>query len=618
MGVQHRRRVGAVYWVLLGAFASASLAQDCGVASPAESPTADGVGRVRVQGDGALFDHPSVGQVTLTGEIWKKYDRMGRERSPLGLPRTGVVPTTDYAGEHAYFERGVMYWSRATGAHWIGDGPILDEYVNLGRQRGFLGWPVADPEVRAGRVRCRFQSGELVSSGETGVVVEKVEFLVVAPRAFARALRPLVAHKNATGMSTRLVELEYVSDRYRNVSRDLPEALKRAIHDHWRAFGTKYVLLVGDITKMPTRYCQMSEEESFAPGSYDYSMYGYTPTDLYYACLLKADGTFDSWDANHNDQFGEIHTERMNFDRIDLHPTVAVARLAASEPRQVATYVQKVIRYERTAWDADWTRRAIVAGMDWGVGMTDAMSRSLSNLELTRFQEGAPPGVEGIHPLDGEKLTEVVNEGVLFAAYSGHGWDGGWYGTWDARAALPQLHNADRLPILFSSACLTLLWTWGTPLNADGTRCPPTREPIRHWAEPPLTPAPMQPPPAVADWTTTPAPVDWSMATFLLVENENGAIAQFGFSNVAQGGFCDRLIQGALGAYAGGSRVAGDLWRQGVCAYADDRTLFDERSNPIVVGSWSRRAAMVQPYKFVLMGDPSLRIGGVPRERARE
>src|SRR5205814_1253305 len=116
-----------------------------------------------------------------------------------------------------------------------------------------------------------------------------------------------------------------------NATGDDPERLKRAIYQRWTGGGRalKYLLLVGDTDVMPVRY--MVVDRNTEP-AFNYAFY---PSDLYYADLARADGSFEDWNAEkqgfHGAYFGEVRGEHfkddpINYDHIDYHAELAVGR----------------------------------------------------------------------------------------------------------------------------------------------------------------------------------------------------------------------------------------------------------------------------------------------------
>jgi hypothetical protein len=186
------------------------------------------------------------------------------------------------------------------------------------------------------------------------------ELLIIAPDEFMPALAPLETHKEATGIDTVRLSLESIYANYwfsRGV--DEPEQIKLAIEHYHRDHGVRYVMLVGDSDKLPVRWITRELDQ---PENVSY----YFPSDLYYADLYNASGGFDTWNYDGDEYFGEhLRSEsgdsdpyRVNADRADLHPDVAVGRVPASTVDEVKLYVAKVIKYEYLTYAdtpaADW------------------------------------------------------------------------------------------------------------------------------------------------------------------------------------------------------------------------------------------------------------------------
>lgn len=96
------------------------------------------------------------------GKVLRKYDKLGREKSALGMPASDVWGPGRFRG--ATYGRGIILWSRTTGAHSI-RGVFRSGYRRNGGVRGHLGLPTRQRQRRAslpdGGVRQRFESGTL-------------------------------------------------------------------------------------------------------------------------------------------------------------------------------------------------------------------------------------------------------------------------------------------------------------------------------------------------------------------------------------------------------------------------------------------------------------------------
>jgi hypothetical protein len=117
--------------------------------------------------NGAIYWSEATGAHWMNGPILDAWVRQGYERGPLGYPVGDVVTLAD--GAFSWYQNGALYWSPTTGAHWM-NGPILDAWVREGYERGPLGYPISDPHaVAGGGTRVDFQHGSLTLSA-TGAV----------------------------------------------------------------------------------------------------------------------------------------------------------------------------------------------------------------------------------------------------------------------------------------------------------------------------------------------------------------------------------------------------------------------------------------------------------------
>jgi len=183
------------------------------------------------------------------------------------------------------------------------------------------------------------------------------DLLILTPKSFVEELQPLVCHKNAVGVSTRLVSLGKVYDQMYWYGRDKAEKIKYFIKTAREEWGIKYVLLVGDFRLMPLRYCYNADIGS----GYDEPCF---ISDLYYADIYDSMGCFSSWDTNENGVFGEWFGEIAEDPNIDLYPDVYVGRLACRNEIEVKTMVKKIIKYETNTYGTDWFHKIVVIAGD--------------------------------------------------------------------------------------------------------------------------------------------------------------------------------------------------------------------------------------------------------------
>ncbi|HUS99180.1 MAG TPA: C25 family cysteine peptidase [Candidatus Thermoplasmatota archaeon] len=281
--------------------------------------------------------------------------------------------------------------------------------------------------------------------------------VIITPAEFSELLQPLVEHKNVCGIPTLLVTLDEIYNSY--VGRDNPERIKYFIRDAVEDWNTHYVLLIGDMKKLPIRvtYASWWERDLLS--------------DLYYADIYDANEEFCTWDANGNNRFGEIDHDGNDLDGVDLYADVHVGRLACVDATEVITVVDKIITYEEETYNQIWFKRLILAGGDtFPVSM--GAPPFVYEGEITNVKVGQTMPDFDLTYLWTSKYTLhtytfnwAINRGAGFVSYSGHGFEHGW-GTSRPNAItkikifyytpfINGLKNSNKLPIIFFDACLT-------------------------------------------------------------------------------------------------------------------------------------------------------------------
>jgi uncharacterized protein with LGFP repeats len=133
-----------------------------------ESVLTDRVGRSNTFQNGAIFWTPTLRAHEVRGLIYNAYRALGAERSYLGYPTTNEQARPDGVGRSSSFQRGMFFWSRATGAHAV-RGAIQSRYAQLGYE-AVLGYPTSDEltaQDQIGRYST-FTSGTIFWTSQTG------------------------------------------------------------------------------------------------------------------------------------------------------------------------------------------------------------------------------------------------------------------------------------------------------------------------------------------------------------------------------------------------------------------------------------------------------------------
>ena len=293
------------------------------------------------------------------------------------------------------------------------------------------------------------------------------DLVIIAPSEFSDSLMPLVNHKINHSVKTNLTTLEHINDTFDG--RDTAEKMKYFVKYAIEEWGISYVLLVGDVNKLPIRtaYSIPWEEDLL--------------TDLYYADIYNETYDFCSWDANDNNLFGEVTFDdgfppkMNNIDQVDLYPDVYIGRLPCTTEDEVDVVVDKIITYEEDTFDQIWFKKIILAGGDTfppdrlrdffiyeGEITNTKVAQELPDFEHIKLWATK-------RNLNAVTFHRELSKGAGFVTYAGHGVPNGFV-TYRPNAIgklrrqlrlyyftplVDYLKNQYKLPIMFFDACLT-------------------------------------------------------------------------------------------------------------------------------------------------------------------
>ena len=424
--------------------------------------------------------------------------------------------------------------------------------------------------------------------------------LVIAPERYREALRPYLAHRTEHSphlASCRFVTLERILAT--SEGSDDPEKLKRFLFQAWKDEHLTSCLLVGDCDTLPMRSMVLDR------GTPQADNWAFYPCDLYYADLAKADGSFDDWNAGkdgfHAGYIGEVHGETLkdgpiNFDRIDYKPEIAIGRWPVSTPEACAAVAAKTIAYETTA-PGDGKPLAVFFGVGGWVDVRDRVRGMAKELEprcatscyLHDSKEEPAP--------DEAHMREALAKGPRFVFHTGHGEPWSYVGCLSLHT-LEGVAQPAKLPVCFSVGCSTAEVMTQAPyqpyVDVDGVEHRGTNN-GEVFTSPPPPPAPYQSGPRNSS----------SIAEELVRRANGGAVAVIGCDTGAQpcavtllDGFVESLAQSS------GPTTVGELWRRSLVRYYDAEHLADLAPTP----DWYPPSIFFQGMKFVLLGDPALRV----------
>jgi uncharacterized protein with LGFP repeats len=113
---------------------------------------------------GGIYWTANSGAHWISGAIGTAWGKQGYERGPLLYPTTDEIALTGNRGAFQWFQGGATYWSPRTGAHWL-TGDVLSAWGAQRHERGPLGFPTSDRITLAdGTQLNRFQGGSLYDS----------------------------------------------------------------------------------------------------------------------------------------------------------------------------------------------------------------------------------------------------------------------------------------------------------------------------------------------------------------------------------------------------------------------------------------------------------------------
>ena len=448
---------------------------------------------------------------------------------------------------------------------------------------------------------CLSSFSAMVSLGESSSV-QQYDLLILCPDTFESMLQPLVIHKEEMGVETKLVSLSMVYDEMYWQGRDNPEKIKYFIKKAYDEWNISYVLLVGDFRKMPVRYVYNNE-----PSYYEEPRY---ISELYYADLYDSQGNFSSWNSNQNDLFGQWYGNHAQDINIDLYPDVAVGRIACRSLFEVVVLVRKIIAYETQTFDSAWFNRfVVVAGDTYPPGQYPFDTTPFEGEENTEYAIENMTGFSIVKlwastgAFTGPKdVIQTMNKGCGLMFFDGHAAPTAWgthppeieiNGTWIwglKNYHIPLLLNGYKLPVIVAGACHNAQFDvtpWNLLKYVTGETIHPGEWALECWA-----------------WKLVSHPFGGSIAT---VSNTGlGMSKEDKDSRQGAGDFMDLQFFYEYGFNK--TIILGDVWMKAINRYRNHFPV--DWTDP--AGSDSAiDAKTVQ--QWVLLGDPSLRIGGYPQ-----
>ena len=404
--------------------------------------------------------------------------------------------------------------------------------------------------------------------------------LIISPSEFSENILPLIAHKNKQGISTKMITLDeiYNGSYFSVQGRDDAEKIKYFLKNAVENWNISYVLLIGGCDKLPVRLVRSASSLSITTFI----------SDLYYADIYTSDGSFCSWDSNNNSKFGEINSQGVMIDIMDLYPDVYIGRIPCNSSNEVEIVVSKIIHYEQETYGQSWFKNLVLCGGDSfnnllierilgfhaseGIYTCDKIASVMKDFNpIKLYAKSIFPSKYSPLP---NNINNAINDGAGFVLFSGHGSPTTWvthppslmfinfiYKSSD----IINLSNNNKLPIIVFCSCS----------NGDFSK-----------------------------ETGVPTPIAWEF----IKKEGGGAIATFATTTLAVstiGSLCLDRLTGYITlhlfqTYSSGKNNAGIMLGQAQTDYLndDDAMQFHQVADYLTIEEW------------ILFGDPSLRVGG--------
>lgn len=176
------------------------------------------------------------------------------------------------------------------------------------------------------------------------IKLDEHDYLIITSPNLVEAINSsdFLQWKTSLGYNIKIVN---VSDEIitQQTGSDLAEKIRNFLRQYYDTWGIKYVLLVGDYTTIPMRYCSPNPN----------GLEGVVPTDTYYADLSFPDNL--SWDSNNDGYYG-VYGE----DNPDFMPEVYVGRIPTSDNYKITYTLNKIVAFEQDT--GEWKNNALQGG----------------------------------------------------------------------------------------------------------------------------------------------------------------------------------------------------------------------------------------------------------------
>jgi hypothetical protein len=291
---------------------------------------------------------------------------------------------------------------------------------------------------------------------------EVYPYLIITSSGLKSAFLPLVEWKTKKGIKATIVTVDSILNTY--TGRDSPEKIRNFLINAYQN-GAIWVLLGGDEDVVPIRYAY-PYDTSIPPAVTNLQI-----CDLYYS---DVDG---QWDKDNDGIWGEPGN-----DSPDIYPDLFVGRVPASDSGEVASFVEKLLLYEKNPgngsaeyltsalWMCSDQMRDYNGGSGQHILASQYVNSNFSQDLSTLIETPSGSAQNPISP-DGPNCIQTMDQGWGIIGVLAHGRPDGFVAksnqtngvpkSWvltsagenDGNGHLPSLSNQGKYGIMYSIAC---------------------------------------------------------------------------------------------------------------------------------------------------------------------
>jgi PKD repeat protein len=247
--------------------------------------------------------------------------------------------------------------------------------------------------------------------------------LIISYSSFMSAMQPFVDWKIMKGIPCEIVDVSTIGNN--------ATSIKNYVTNYYNTKGLTYLLLVGDFAQVTSPTANFSGVTGAKDNQYAY--------------------------ITGNDHYQEFF----------------VGRFSAETVEDVQTQVTRSINYEKNPTTGTWLEGTLGIASDQGPGddneydyahirniLTDLLNYNYN----TKYElyDGSQGGQDAPGNPSATNVSTVVNNGVGNIFYCGHGADTYWVTTSFSNAKVNELTNYNKLPFIYSVACVVGHFNAGT------------------------------------------------------------------------------------------------------------------------------------------------------------